>query len=121
MKIITAGLLDLGILKGDINELLETKAYERFYMHRSGHWLGLDTHDVGQYKINGNWRKLGAGMVLTVEPGIYISDDIPGVHEEWWNTGIRIEDDVAITSKGSEVLTGALAKTVVGIEALMAG
>ncbi|MHB1946922.1 MAG: Xaa-Pro aminopeptidase [Gammaproteobacteria bacterium] len=119
VKIITKGLLDLGLLKGKLNDLIKNQAYFKFYMHKSGHWLGLDVHDVGRYKEKGKWRKLKPGMVLTVEPGIYISADIPGVPKRWHNIGVRIEDDVLVTSKGHEVLSEALPKSVEDIEAIM--
>ena len=90
-------------------------------MHRTGHWLGLDVHDVGDYKVGEQWRLLEPGMVLTIEPGIYIPAQSKGVHRKWWDIGIRIEDDVLVTSTGSEVLTKALVKKADDIEALMAG
>jgi Xaa-Pro aminopeptidase len=89
-------------------------------MHRTGHWLGLDVHDVGDYKVGGEWRVLEPGMVLTVEPGLYIPAGSKGVAKKWWNIGIRIEDDVLVTRKGPEVLTAAAPKDVADIEALMA-
>lgn len=119
VKIITQGLLDLGILKGKLHDLIEKQAYFKFYMHKSGHWLGLDVHDVGRYKVDGQWRKFEPGMVLTVEPGIYISSDTPGVPKKWKNIGVRIEDDILVTAKGYDVLTGRLPKTISDIEALM--
>ena len=119
VKIITQGLMDLGLLKGKLNDLIEKQAYFKFYMHKSGHWLGLDVHDVGRYKIDGKWRKLKPGMVLTVEPGIYISSDIPGVPKRWHNIGVRIEDDVLVTAKGHEVLSAALPKSADKIEEIM--
>lgn len=119
VKIITQGLINLGILKGKLKDLIAKQAYFPFYMHKSGHWLGLDVHDVGRYKINGKWRKFQPGMVLTVEPGIYISSDIPGVDKRWHNIGVRIEDDVLVTGRGVEVLTDKLPKTIKEIEALM--
>lgn len=119
VNIITQGLLDLGILKGKLSDLIDKKAYSKFYMHNSGHWLGLDVHDVGRYKLHDKWRKLKAGMVLTVEPGIYISADIPGVHKRWHNIGIRIEDDILVTQKGSDVLSKGLPKTIEEIETIM--
>lgn len=120
VRIITQGLVDLGILKGDVNNLIEKRAYFSFYMHRSGHWLGLDVHDVGRYNIDNKWRPLEAGMTLTVEPGIYISADIPGVPKRWHNIGVRIEDDVLVTEAGRDVLSKQIPKTVADIEALMA-
>ena len=119
VKIITRGLRDLGILKGKLNDLIEKQAYLPFYMHRSGHWLGLDVHDAGRYKINDAWRKLKPGNVLTVEPGIYISADIKGVHKRWHNIGVRIEDDVVVTKKGCDVLSHRIPKSIEDIEALM--
>lgn len=119
VKVITKGLLDLGLLKGKLNNLIESQAYFKFYMHKSGHWLGLDVHDVGRYKTDGKWRTLKPGMVLTVEPGIYISSDIPGVPKKWQHIGVRIEDDVLVTPKGCEVLSGGLPKTVEDIETIM--
>ncbi len=119
-KIITQGLIDLGILKGKVNQLIEKQAYLPFYMHKSGHWLGLDVHDAGRYKINNKWRALEPGMVLTVEPGIYISNDMSKVHKRWHNIGIRIEDDVLITATGNEVLSHKAPKSIDEIEAIMA-
>ncbi|WP_058534344.1 Xaa-Pro aminopeptidase [Legionella saoudiensis] len=119
IRILTEGLCELGILQGEIEELITQEAYKPFYMHNSGHWLGLDVHDSGLYKINGEWRPLEPGMVLTVEPGLYISSHIPGVDQRWWGIGVRIEDDVAVTATGHEVLTGALPVDVADIEALM--
>ncbi len=120
VRVITAGLVDLGLLQGDVDELIAENKYFPFYMHKTGHWLGLDVHDVGDYKIDEEWRELEAGMTLTVEPGLYISpsDD---VDEKWWNIGIRIEDDILITKNGHEVLTKDLIKEVDDIEAWMAG
>lgn len=119
VKIITQGLIDVGILKGKLNDLIEKQAYLPFYMHKSGHWLGLDVHDVGRYKALEKWRKLQPGMVLTVEPGIYISADT-GAAKRWHNIGIRIEDDVLVTKNGCEVLSHKAPKTITEIEKLMA-
>ncbi len=119
VRIITEGLVDVGLLKGKVDDLIEKRAYFPFYMHRSGHWLGLDTHDAGRYNVEGKWRKLQPGMVRTVEPGIYISSDLKGVHKRWHNIGVRIEDDILVTKKGSEVLSANLPKTVADIEATM--
>ncbi len=121
VRILTEGLCDLGILHGAIGGLIEREAYKPFYMHNSGHWLGLDVHDSGQYKINSEWRPLEPGMVLTVEPGLYISSGMTGVDKRWWGIGVRIEDDVVVTSTGHEVLTAALPVDVDEIEALMRG
>lgn len=121
VQIITEGLVDLGLLQGEVAELIETKAYTDFYMHRAGHWLGMDVHDVGSYRIDEQWRELEVGMVLTVEPGIYVAPDNVKVDEKWRGIGIRIEDDVAVTAKGPLVLTSGVPKTSAEIEALMAG
>jgi Xaa-Pro aminopeptidase len=119
VKVITQGLLDLKLLKGRLSDLIEKQAYFKFYMHKSGHWLGMDVHDVGRYKVSGQWRRLEPGMVLTVEPGIYISAD-SGAPKRWHNIGIRIEDDVLVTEKGCEVLSHKAPKKIEDIEALMA-
>jgi Xaa-Pro aminopeptidase len=126
VAVITEGLLKLGILKADnnqshqenIQQLIKDEAYTPYYMHKTGHWLGLDVHDVGDYRIDGQWRTLQAGMVITVEPGLYISPS-ENIDQKWWNIGIRIEDDVLITDQGNRVLTQALIKEVDDIEALM--
>lgn len=119
-KILTEGLLDLGLLKGELNELLETEAYRQFYMHGTGHWLGMDVHDVGAYKTAGEWRAYEAGMVVTVEPGLYIAPDDETVDEKWRGIGIRIEDDVVVTTHGPHVLTSDVVKEIADIEKLMA-
>ena len=120
VKIITQGLVDLGLLKGNVEDLIARNAYTDFYMHRAGHWLGMDVHDVGDYKVDNEWRLLEPGMVMTVEPGIYVAPDNRKVAKKWRGIGIRIEDDVAITRKGPEVLTAGVPKTVADIERLMA-
>ena len=119
VRVITKGLVDLGLLKGTVPRLVKEQAYNRFYMHRTGHWLGMDVHDVGDYKVDGAWRELEPGMTLTVEPGIYIPAGMRGVPKKFWNTGIRIEDDVLVTTDGHEVLTRDAPKAVAEIEALM--
>jgi Xaa-Pro aminopeptidase len=119
VKVLTEGLVELGILQGKVADLIEKKAYTPFYMHNSGHWLGLDVHDAGSYKINEDWRTLQAGMVLTIEPGLYIAANTPGVDEKWWNIGVRIEDDVLITESGNDVLSKDLPKELADVEALM--
>ncbi len=119
VRVLTQGLLDLGLLKGKLAALLKSEAYRRFYMHRTGHWLGMDVHDVGDYKVGGVWRMLEPGMVLTVEPGLYIPAGSKGVAKKWWNIGVRIEDDVLVTANGNEVLTAEAPKTVAEIESLM--
>lgn len=117
--IITEGLRDLGLLHGSLNDLIATDAYKPFYMHSSGHWLGLDVHDCGRYKLDGQWRALQTGMVLTVEPGLYINPSFCDVDERWWHIGIRIEDDIHVTQNGHDNLTGSLIVDVDEIEALM--
>ena len=120
VKVITKGLVALGLLKGRVNTLIKKEAYQDFYMHRTGHWLGMDVHDVGDYKISDQWRVLEPGMVLTVEPGIYVSPKNSKVAKKWRGIGIRIEDDVVVTKDGCRVLTDGVPKTVAEIEALMA-
>ncbi len=119
VRILAQGLVDLAFCKGSVDAVVESGDYRRFYMHRTGHWLGLDVHDVGSYKIEGAWRKLEPGMVLTVEPGCYIrpAEDIP---EVYWNIGIRIEDDVHVTEGGHEILSLDTPKSVKAIEEWMA-
>ena len=118
VKVLARGLLDLKLLAGSLEEALEKETYKRFYMHRTGHWLGLDVHDAGDYKRAGSWRALAPGMVLTVEPGLYIraANDVP---ERLRNIGIRIEDDVLVTDAGCEVLTAEAPKAAADVEALM--
>lgn len=118
VRVLTRGLVDLGLLSGAVDELIETGAYSRFYMHRTGHWLGMDVHDVGDYKVDGDWRILEPGMVLTVEPGLYVRPD-ESVDGKWHNIGIRIEDDVLVTRSGHEILTGDVPKEPSEIESLM--
>ncbi len=120
VRVITEGLLELGLLEGHLDALIEAEAYKTFYMHRIGHWLGLDVHDVGDYKVGGEWRVLEPGMVMTVEPGIYIAPDNEQVEKKWRGIGIRIEDNVLITKDGCEILTDGVVKRVDEIEALMA-
>ena len=119
VKVITKGLVSEGLLKGKVPQLIKDGAYRKFYMHRTGHWLGLDVHDVGDYKVGDQWRVLEPGMLLTVEPGLYIPADSANVHKKWWNIGIRIEDDVLVTKTGNEVLTAAAPKTVAELELLV--
>ncbi len=114
------GLISLGLLTGERNELRESGAYRRFYMHYTGHWLGMDVHDVGDYKIHAQWRLLEPGMVLTVEPGLYIPA-AADVDEKWHNIGIRIEDDILVTASGHENLSADAPKEIADIEHLMAG
>jgi len=103
VKVLTTGLVKLGLLEGNIDKLIEDETYKQFYMHRIGHWLGMDVHDVGDYKINDEWRLLEPGMVLTIEPGLYIPENCETVDKKWRGIGIRIEDDVVVTQDGHEV------------------
>ena len=118
VRAVTQGLIRLGLLKGSLARLIKTQAYLPFFGHRTGHWLGIDVHDVGDYRVGGEWRVLEAGMALTVEPGIYIRP-APGVPKAFWNIGIRIEDDVLVTHDAPEVLTQALERTPDEIERLV--
>jgi len=121
VKVLTKGLVKLGLLKGRTQTLIKDEAYRRFFMHRTGHWLGMDVHDVGDYKVGEEWRVLEPGMVLTIEPGLYVAPGSKGVAKKWWNIGIRIEDDVLVTKDGCEVLSKDVPKEPDEIEALMAG
>ena len=121
VHVLAAGMRELGLLDGSIDELIEQGHYRKFYMHRTGHWLGMDVHDVGDYKIDNIWRELEPGMVLTVEPGLYIAGGDTSVDERWWNIGVRIEDDVLVTKDGHEVLTDDAPRTTDEIEAVMRG
>ena len=118
VELITEGLVDLGLLKGKLSDLIQQKSYQKFYMHGCSHWLGLDVHDVGSYKVEKKWRNLEPDMVFTVEPGIYIRP-APDIDKKWWNIGIRIEDDVRVTSEACEVLTVQTPKDLADIENLM--
>lgn len=119
VRVIVRGLVELGLLEGDVESLIESDAHKAFYMHRIGHWLGMDVHDVGDYKIEGQWRLLEPGMVMTVEPGIYIAPDDDSVAKKWRGIGVRIEDDVLVTKTGADILSEGVPKTVADIEALM--
>ncbi|GJL82904.1 MAG: Xaa-Pro aminopeptidase [marine bacterium B5-7] len=118
VRTLCQGLIDLGLLVGTIDEVIESGGYRKFYMHKTGHWLGMDVHDVGDYKVEDQWRELENGMTLTVEPGLYIGAD-DSIDKRFHNIGIRIEDDVLITARGADVLTRKLPKTIDDIEALM--
>jgi len=120
VRVLTEGLVNLEILKGDPEELIKNKDYTKYYMHRTGHWLGMDVHDVGDYKLDGEWRMLEAGMVMTVEPGLYLSANSKGLSEYWQNIGVRIEDDVLVTKDGYDILSKDAPKTIDEIEELMA-
>jgi Xaa-Pro aminopeptidase len=118
VRVLAQGMLDLKLLAGTLDAVLEKESYKRFYMHRTGHWLGLDVHDAGEYRVGGQWRPLAPGMALTVEPGLYIraADGVPPALAD---IGVRIEDDVVVTAQGCEVITAEAPKSVADIEALM--
>jgi Xaa-Pro aminopeptidase len=120
VKVLVQGMIDFGLCRGTVDSVIESGDYRRFYMHRTGHWLGMDVHDAGDYKRNGEWLKLEPGMVLTVEPGCYVrpGEDVP---EKFWNIGVRIEDDALVTQTGCEIITAAAPKKISDIEALMKG
>jgi Xaa-Pro aminopeptidase len=113
------GMLELGIMKGNKKTIIKDQSYNKYYMHKTGHWIGMDVHDVGDYKVDGEWRMLEAGMVMTVEPGLYFAPT-RGLAKKWWNIGIRIEDDVLVTKDGFDVLSKDIPKTADDIEAIMA-
>jgi Xaa-Pro aminopeptidase len=120
VEVLADGLLSLGLLRGSLRQCLKTQSYRRFYMHKTGHWLGLDVHDVGDYRIDGEYRLFEPGMVLTVEPGLYIAPGSRGLAAKWQGIAVRIEDDVAVTEGGNEVLSAAVPKTVDAVEAAIA-
>jgi len=120
VRVITAGLIKLGLLKGSVDRNIREGSYKRFYMHKTGHWLGLDVHDVGDYRVDGEYRELEPGMVVTVEPGVYVAADAKGIAPEWRGIGIRIEDDIVVTRGEPEILTAAVTRDPDEIEALMA-
>lgn len=120
-RTLTEGMVDLGLLKGKADALIAQDKHRQFYMHGTGHWLGMDVHDVGRYKLQGRHRPFEPGMVMTVEPGLYIAPGSKGVNKKFWGIGVRIEDDVLINKNGHEILTGGVPKTVREIESLMAG
>ena len=117
---ITEGLVDVGLLSGGVDSLIEEKKYQAFYMHRTSHWLGMDVHDVGRYYVDGVHRPLEAGFVLTIEPGVYVAPDAEDVDERWRGIGIRIEDDVAVTGTGRDVLTEGIPKEIEDVESACA-
>ena len=119
VRAITQGLVRLGLLKGRVPTLIKEEAYKKFYMHRTGHWLGMDVHDVGEYKVGTEWRVLEPGMAFTIEPGLYIAPGSKGVADKWQGIGIRIEDDVLVTASGNELLTAGLPRTPAEIERVM--
>jgi Xaa-Pro aminopeptidase len=119
VNVVARGLRRLGLLEGSLAGIIRSASYRRFFMHRTGHWLGMDVHDVGDYKVGDQWRVLEPGMVLTVEPGIYIPPGTKGVPSRWQGIGVRIEDDVLVTRDGHDVLTRALPREPDQIEALI--
>ncbi|MCG8377955.1 MAG: Xaa-Pro aminopeptidase [Proteobacteria bacterium] len=119
VKVLTEGMVSLGILKGDPKELMKDQDYTKYYMHRTGHWIGMDVHDVGDYKVDGEWRMLEPGMVMTIEPGLYLPAGMKGLPKKWWNIGIRIEDDVLVTKEGYDILSKDAPKSADEIEELM--
>ncbi len=119
VKTLTKGMVELGLLKGTPAKLIKEAAYSKYYMHRTGHWLGMDVHDVGDYKVDDEWRLLEKGMVMTVEPGLYIPHGSRGARR-WWDIGVRIEDDIVITKDGCDMLTKGLPRTTDEVEAVMA-
>ena len=121
VEVIVEGLLSIGLLQGSRDEIIDKGEYSKFYMHRIGHWLGMDVHDVGSYKQDGDWRPLEEGMVMTVEPGIYILDSMEGVDDKWKGSGVRIEDDIAITDSGFEILTPDVPRTIEEVEQTVQG
>ncbi|WP_371877037.1 M24B family metallopeptidase [Microbulbifer sp. 2205BS26-8] len=119
VEVITRGLVDLGLLRGEVHGLIETGDYQHFYMHRVGHWLGMGVHDVGDYRVHGAWRQLEVGMAMTVEPGVYVPADDERIPVDFRGIGIRIEDDVALTRDGVQVLSAAAPRAVAEIEYTM--
>ncbi|HUI27221.1 MAG TPA: aminopeptidase P N-terminal domain-containing protein [Candidatus Kryptonia bacterium] len=117
VRVLVDGLVSLGVMAGNPSEIIEKELYKPFYMHRTSHWLGLDVHDVGKYKISGESRQLEPGMVLTVEPGIYVGNQVEHVDDRWRGIGVRIEDDVLVTADGHEVLSATIPKTIEEITA----
>jgi len=119
VKVLTKGMVELGLLKGKPAELIKKGDYSKYYMNRTGHRIGMDKHDVGDYKVDDEWRLLEPGMALTIEPGLYIPSGSRGA-KRWWNIGVRIEDDVLVTKDGCDLLTKGLPRTTEEVEAVMA-
>ena len=119
VRVLTEGMVRLGLLEGEVDKLIEEKGFQKFFMHRTSHWLGMDVHDAGPYKVADEWRRLAPGMVLTVEPGLYIAEDSENVDERYRGIGIRIEDDVLVTEQGHEVLSARVPKTIAEVEGTM--
>lgn len=120
VRVLVEGMLRLGLLEGEISKLIEEGTYKKFYMHRTSHWLGMDVHDAGPYKVADEWRRLEPGMVLTIEPGLYLAEDLEGIPPRYRGIGVRIEDDVLITTDGNDVLSARVPKTIADIERTMA-
>jgi Xaa-Pro aminopeptidase len=118
-RVMTEGLQWLGLLEGEIDKLIEEDALKKFSIHRTSHWLGMDVHDAGPYKVADEWRRLAPGMVMTVEPGLYIAEDAEGIDSRYRGIGIRIEDDVLVTEDGNEVLSARVPKAIAEIESFM--
>jgi Xaa-Pro aminopeptidase len=118
-RLLTEGLVALGLLPRPVEESLAMHHYREFFMHGTSHWLGMDVHDVGDYRVDEDWRLLKPGMTMTIEPGLYIPAKNRGVPKRWWNIGIRIEDDVLVTQGACEVITAEAPKAIADIEALM--
>ena len=121
VEVLVEGLLSLGLLNGSKEENIEKGLYSKFYMHRIGHWLGMDVHDVGAYKKDGDWRELEKGMVMTIEPGIYILDSLKDVDDKWKGIGVRIEDNIVINDSGNEFLTPDVPRTIEEVEQTVQG
>ena len=121
VRVLVEGLLKLGLLEGETDKIIEEGTYKKFYMHRTSHWLGMDVHDAGPYKVADEWRRLEPGMVLTIEPGLYIAEDLEGIPPRYSGIGVRIEDDVLVTEGGNEVLSARVPKTIEEIEGVMLG
>jgi Xaa-Pro aminopeptidase len=118
--VLTEGMIRLGLLEGEVEKLIEEGEYKKFYMHRTSHWLGMDVHDTGPYKVGDEWRRLEPGMVLTIEPGIYVAEDVEDANPRYLGIGVRIEDDVLVTDGAREVLSARVPKTIEDIERIMA-
>ncbi len=121
LRVLVEGMVEVGLLEGDVDTLIKEEKYKKFYMHRTSHWLGMDVHDAGPYKVADEWRRLAPGMVMTIEPGIYIAEDAEDVDPRYRGIGVRIEDDVLVTENGCEVLSARVPKTIEEIEGLMMG
>jgi Xaa-Pro aminopeptidase len=121
VRVLVEGMLRLGLLEGETDKIIEEGTYKKFYMHRTSHWLGMDVHDVGPYKVADEWRRLEPGMVLTIEPGLYIAEDMEGIPPRYAGIGVRIEDDVLVSESGNEVLSARVPKTIEEIEGAIIG